>query len=125
RRPRRDARAGTPAVSGATHPPAVAPAVRRDAAKQAIDYGRRGMGYLFGALRATTGDTRPAPYPSRSTVNFVALLEQVEAWRPPEAARVDAVLDNLESHRATDVLLFALAHPRARSSCSSPRPPPI
>jgi hypothetical protein len=36
----------------------------------------------------------------------------VDAWVPAEAARVYAVLDNLSTHRAADVLLFALAHPR-------------
>ena len=32
--------------------------------------------------------------------------------RPADAGRVYAVVDNLSTHRATDVLLFALAHPR-------------
>jgi transposase len=36
----------------------------------------------------------------------------VEAWLPPEIERVYAILDNLNVHRATDVLLFVLAHPR-------------
>jgi transposase len=52
-----------------------------------------------------------APYPGRSTANFVAFLEQVDAWRDPAAARVYAILDNLSAHRALDVLLWALAHP--------------
>ena len=38
--------------------------------------------------------------------------ERVEAWLPPDAAPVYAILDNLSAHRATDVLLFSLAHPR-------------
>jgi transposase len=36
----------------------------------------------------------------------------VDAWLPPEAVRVYAVLDNLSTHRAPDALLFAAAHPR-------------
>ena len=39
-------------------------------------------------------------------------LEKVESWVPVEAERVYAILDNLNVHRATDVLLFSLAHPR-------------
>jgi hypothetical protein len=36
----------------------------------------------------------------------------VGARAPAEAERVYASVDNLRAHRATDVLLFALAHPR-------------
>jgi transposase len=81
-------------------------------ATQEIDYGRRGKGYVFGALRATTGDVLTACYPARTTANFVAFLERVEAWLEPTCERVYAVLDNLSAHRAPDVLLFSLAHPR-------------
>ena len=81
-------------------------------AKQEIDYGRRGKGYIFGALQAATGDVLTAPYPGRTIANWVDFLERVEAWLPPAAERVYAILDNLDAHRATDVLLFNLAHPR-------------
>src|SRR5688500_10676311 len=89
-------------------------AVRHHAgrAKQEIDYGRRGKGYIFGAFMPATGAAMTRPYPSRSAANFAAFLEQVDAWIPAEIERVYAVLDNLSAHRATDVLLFALAHPR-------------
>jgi transposase len=39
-------------------------------------------------------------------------LEYTEAWIDPSGERVYAILDNLSAHRARDVLLFALAHPR-------------
>ena len=52
------------------------------------------------------------PYLSRSAANWAAFLEQVEAWIPPEVERVYGIVDNLSAHRATDVLLFSLAHPR-------------
>ncbi len=39
-------------------------------------------------------------------------METVEAWIPAEVERVYAILDNLSAHRATDVPLCALAHPR-------------
>ena len=81
-------------------------------ARQEIDYGRRGKGYIFGAFRPATGEALTAPYPGRTTANWVDFLGHVEAWVPAEVARVYAVLDNLSAHRATDVLLFSLAHPR-------------
>ena len=81
-------------------------------AKQELDYGRRGTGYVFGAFQPATGAAFTGTAPRRTTANFVAFLEQTDAWVAPEVERVYAILDNLSAHRATDVLLFALAHPR-------------
>jgi transposase len=81
-------------------------------ATQEIDYGRRGKGYIFGAFVPATGDAFTHPYPGRTIANWVDFLERVEGWLPPDAERVYAIVDNLNVHRATDVLLFALAHPR-------------
>jgi transposase len=81
-------------------------------ALQEIDYGRRGKGYIFGAFVPATGAALTVPYASRTIANWVGFLEQVDQWLPPEADRVSAILDNLSTHRARDVLLFALAHPR-------------
>jgi transposase len=81
-------------------------------ARQEIDYGRRGKGYIFGAFRPATGEAFTRPYPGRSTACWVDVLEHVEAWLPPEPERVYAIADNLGAHRAADVLLFMLAHPR-------------
>ena len=81
-------------------------------AKQEIDHGRRGKGDIFGAFRPATGEAFTRPHPARSTASWVAFLEEVELWLPAETERVYAVLDNLSSHRAPDVLLFMLAHPR-------------
>lgn len=39
-------------------------------------------------------------------------LERVEGWLPPDADQVYAIVDNVSSHRTTDVLLFSLHHPR-------------
>jgi transposase len=86
-----------------------APAAR---ARQEIDYGRRGKGYVFGAFVPATGAAFTHPYPGRTIANWVDFLERVEAWLPPGPERVYAIVDNLNVHRATDVLLFALAHPR-------------
>jgi hypothetical protein len=85
---------------------------RRARAGQEADYGRRGRGYVFGAFRPATGEALTAPYAGRTIANWVDFLEQVDAWVEPAAARVYAVLDNRSTHRALDVLLWALAHPR-------------
>jgi hypothetical protein len=87
-----------------------APGVER--ARQEIDYGRRGKGYVFGAFRPATGAAFTATYEGRTTANWVDFLAQVEGWISPAVERLYAVVDNLNIHSATDVLLFALAHPR-------------
>lgn len=81
-------------------------------ATQAADYGRRGKGYIFGAFLPATGVAHTVPYAGRTTVNWVDFLEQVDRWLDADIAQVYAVLDNLSTHRATDVLLWAVAHPR-------------
>jgi len=81
-------------------------------AKQEIDYGRRGTGYIFGAFQPADGAALTHPYNRRTTANWVDFLDRVEGWIPPETERIYAILDNLPAHRAMDVLLFQLAHPR-------------
>jgi len=81
-------------------------------ARQAIDYGRRGKGYVFGTFCPATGAALTVTYDRRTTANWVDFLGQVEGWIDPAVQRVYAVVDNLATHSATDVLLFALAHPR-------------
>ena len=86
---------------------------RAERARQEIDYGRRDVaGYVFGALQPATGAAFTATYERRTTANWVDFLEQVECWIAPDAERVYAVVDNLNTHAGMDVLLFALAHPR-------------
>jgi hypothetical protein len=48
----------------------------------------------------------------RVAVNRVDFLQQVEQWLPPDLEQVYAIIDNLGTHRATDVLLFSLQYPR-------------
>jgi transposase len=86
------------------------PAAQR--ATQEIDYGRRDKGYVFGAFRPTTGEALTKTYGARSAVNWADFLQQVEQWLPPELESVYAIVDNLGTHRATDVLLFSLRHSR-------------
>lgn len=81
-------------------------------AKQEIDYGRRGKGYVYGAFQPATGEAMTESYDRRTAAHFTDFLEKVDAWLPNEIEHVYAILDNLSSHRATDVLLFALGHPR-------------
>lgn len=85
---------------------------RRVRATQEIDYGRRGKGYVFGAFCPATGAAFTAPYAGRTIANWVDFLERVDRWLDGAAERVYAILDNLSTHRALDVLLWALAHPR-------------
>lgn len=85
---------------------------RRLRATQEIDYGRRGTGYVFGAFLPASGHAFTRPYPGRTTVAWVDFLEAVDAWLEPTVDAVSAVLDNLSTHRAPDVLLWALQHPR-------------
>ena len=79
---------------------------------QEIDYGRRGKGYVFGAFRPATGEALTMPFPGRTIASWVAFLDAVDGWLDEGATRVYAILDNLRTHRALDVLLWALAHPR-------------
>lgn len=81
-------------------------------ARQEADYGRRGAGYTFGALRPATGAAFTQCYDRRATQSYVDFLDRVDRWLPTEVKSVYAIVDNLSMHRATDVLLFALAHPR-------------
>lgn len=81
-------------------------------ARQEIDYGRRGKGYIFGAFVPASGEALTAPYPGRTVANWLDFLERAEAWLPAHHQRVFAIVDNLNTHRARDVLLFCLAHPR-------------
>jgi hypothetical protein len=81
-------------------------------AKQEIDDGRRGSGSVLGAFQPASGEALTWTAERRTTANFVTFLELVETWTHPGVERVYAILDHLHAHRATDVLLFALAHPR-------------
>ena len=81
-------------------------------AKQEIDYGRRGSGYVFGAFQPASGAAFTHPYDRRTTTNWVDFLGEVEAWIDPAVERIYAVADNLSTHSAPDVLLFSLLHPR-------------
>src|SRR5689334_11220023 len=81
-------------------------------ARQEIDYGRRGKGYVFGAFEPQDGRALTRPYPGRTTAHGVDFLQAVDQWVGPEPQAVFAIVDNLSTHRAADVLLFSLAYPR-------------
>jgi transposase len=85
---------------------------RRVRATQEIDYGRRGKGYVFGAFQPATGEAFTVPFPGRTTATWVDFLERADGWIAADVARVYAILDTLSTHRAADVLLWSLAHPR-------------
>ncbi len=104
--------AGHRLVRAAASAPGDEPRHPAGRARQEIDYGRRDKGYILGAFQPATGAAFTQPAERRTTATWVAFLEQVDAWLPAGIERVYAILDNLSTHRATDVLLFALAHPR-------------
>ena len=92
--------------------PASEPPCPAERAKQEIDYGRRGKGYIFGAFRPASGEALTQDYLGRTITNWVDFLGRVEVWVPEEIERIYAIVDNLNVHRATDVLLFCLQHSR-------------
>ncbi|HEY0791411.1 MAG TPA: transposase [Chthoniobacterales bacterium] len=81
-------------------------------ARQEIDDGRRGKGDGFGAFAPSDGRAFTLPYPGRTTANWVDFLQAVDRWVGAEPQAVFAIVDNLSTHRAADVLLFSLAYPR-------------
>src|ERR1051325_1874079 len=80
-------------------------------AKQEIDYGRRGKGYVFGAFRPATGDAFTQTYTGRTTANWVDFLGAVEGWINPDVEGVYAVVASLNTHSATDGVPVARAPP--------------
>ncbi len=84
---------------------------RRVRATQEADYGRRGGGYVFGAFRPATGEALTVPYRGRTIANWADFLDRVDGWLAAGVTRIYAILDNLSTHRALDVLLWALVHP--------------
>ncbi len=87
----------------------VRPALR---AKQEIDYGRRGKGYVYGALCAATGTCWTQCYPTRGKTHFVDFLCEVDQQVPADTERIYAIMDNLGMHHCHDLLLFLPRHPR-------------
>jgi hypothetical protein len=88
-------------------------APKAERAKQEIDYGRRDVaGYVFGAFQPASGGAHTQAYDRRTTTNWVDFLGEVEAWIDPAVERIYAIVDNLSTHSAPDVLLFSLLHPR-------------
>jgi len=87
-------------------------------ARQEIDYGLRGTGYVFGALQPIDGQVFTRCYKERSTANMVDFLHEADEWLCEqfgkglgEEKRVFAILDNLAAHRSQDMMLFSSAHP--------------
>lgn len=81
-------------------------------ARQEIDYGRRGKGYVYGALWETTGDCWTQCYLRRCKADFIDFLCSVDSQVPKEVERIYAIMDNLDMHHCNDLLLFMLHHER-------------
>jgi len=81
-------------------------------AKQEIDYGRRGKGYVYGALWETTGDCWTQCYLRRCKADFIDFLCYVDEQVPKEVEHIYAIRDNLDMHHCHDLLLFMVHHER-------------
>lgn len=67
---------------------------------------------MFGIFLPHSGLAMTASYDARTTVNWLDFLEKAEQWVPQTHQHIVAIVDNLSVHRAIDVLLFLLQHPR-------------
>jgi transposase len=76
----------------------------------APDYGGRGKLWSFGALEPKTGQATIRVSEERKIPDFVLFLDHVVTVWPQ--GNLILLLDNLNVHKAQDVLLWALAHPR-------------
>jgi transposase len=63
-------------------------------------------------LQPKSGRAFTLAYGGRTTPNWVDFLEQVDQGVGPQPEIIFAIVDNLSTHRAADVLLFSLTHPR-------------
>ncbi len=61
--------------------------------QQEIDDGRRGRGYVYGALWETTGDGWTQCYPQRAKKYFIDFLCFVDSQVPAEMERIYAIMD--------------------------------
>ena len=87
-------------------PPAPGRPARRD-----NEYLRNGTTNLFAALRVHSGEVSGMTAPTRNRWDFLAFLEQIED-EVPAGRRVIAILDNLSTHKTTEVKDWLVAHPR-------------
>jgi hypothetical protein len=84
-------------------------------AKQEIDYGLRGKGYVFGAFRPADGQAYTCSYERRDTASYVDFLSWVDVQVGKNDENVEhiyAIVDNLQAHRSADAMLFSATHPR-------------
>ena len=81
-------------------------------AKQEIDYGRRGKGYVFGAFRPATGEAFTATYAGRTTANWVDFLGAVEGWIDAGDRAGLRGAGQPQRPQRDRRAAFALAHPR-------------
>jgi transposase len=80
-------------------------------ARRDSEYVRNGTTNLFAALRVHSGEVAGMTAPTRNRWDFIAFLDQLEA-EIPAGRRVVAVLDNLSTHKTTEVQDWLVEHPR-------------
>lgn len=76
----------------------------------APDYGGRGKLWTFGAFEPQTGQATIQVTQERKIGDFVGFLDHLVTCWPQD--NLILILDNLNIHKAHDVLLWALQHPR-------------
>jgi transposase len=76
----------------------------------APDYGGRGKLWAFGAFEPKTGQATIRITEQRTIADFVPFLDHVVTYWPQ--GKLILILDNLNVHKALDVLLWALQQPR-------------
>lgn len=76
------------------------------------EYRRCGALNLLGAFDTRTGQVLGEIAPRKRQVEFIALLEQLEAVYPPNVTRISVVLDNVRMHTGKLVRAWLEKHPR-------------
>lgn len=80
-------------------------------ARRDSEYLRNGTTNLFAALRVHSGEVAGMTAPTRNRWDFIAFLDQLEA-EIPAGRTIVAVLDNLSTHKTTEVQGWLTRHPR-------------
>jgi len=76
------------------------------------EYSRCGALNLLAALDTRSGQVFGEIAARKRQVEFIALLEQIEAALPETVSRVYIVLDNVRMHTGKQIKAWLLAHPR-------------
>jgi hypothetical protein len=91
-------------------------------ARREFEYKRHSTVVLLAALLVHSGEVTGNVYERNSRVEFLDLLELLEAEIPADK-QVHAILDNLQVHKTPEVVTWLAAYPAGTSTSPSPTPP--